>query len=183
MNTKYKKSLKIVTLLISALIIATVSATVYYSLSVTGTATVVTVFPVMLDEGTDIGSGSVNSDGNGATLVISAYPGVKLTYENVLIVRNTGSTTPSVKLRHISISNTSATEFAYITIYLLDEASVQKGYINYTGAAASFTVTVSSSFTQMDANDNWVIKVETQAISGATNGATAAISIAIDVQE
>jgi hypothetical protein len=181
MNAKYKKSLKIVTLLISALIISTASATIYYTLNVAGTATVTDSPTVQLVAGSDLSGATVT--GVSATLAIDALPDVTLIYEEALVVDNTGTGTPLIRLRHVSISNTSATEFEFINIVLLDDGAVQKGYINYTGAAATFTVSVSSSFEQMDSNDDWTIRIETKAVSGATNGQTADISIAVDVQE
>jgi hypothetical protein len=181
MNTKYKKSLKIVTLLISALLIATASATIYYSLSVDGTATVDDTYPVALVAGADIGGGSVTG-GRTATLAVSAYLGVTLTYENVLTVDN-GATTPSVRLRHVSIDDTYADDFVFINIVLLDGSGNQKGYLNYTVSGSASVLTSDTDWEAMAADANWNIRIETQAAATATNGHTADIAIAIDVQE
>jgi hypothetical protein len=180
MKLNFKKSLKIMTLLISALIISTASAAIYYSLKVSSTATVTTSPTVKLVIGADLPGATVS--GVSATLPIQALPNVELTYDQALVVDNTAGGTPSIKLTHVSVSSDHDDSFEYIYITLVDDSSTPRGYIHYTVVSGELTADVSSSYVQMDANDNWSIKIQTKAASGATVGHTATIAITVDVQ-
>ncbi|MEM2118512.1 MAG: hypothetical protein QW840_00095 [Candidatus Bathyarchaeia archaeon] len=184
MNVNYKKSLKLVTLLLSAWIISTASAAVYYSMSITGTLS--TAVTVCFNQGTDWPTGSTMGTGNtSVTLALKAYPNTTLTYEKAVNVSNTQSTTPSVKLRHISITNNSAAvgNFTFLNIVLVDNAGVQKGYLNYTVSGNYFISSESTNYEQMDANEEWTIRIETKAEADATAGIDVTLQIAVDVQE
>ncbi len=184
MKINYKKSLKFVILLISTLLIGTVSAAIYYSLSISGTLT--TAVTVCFDHGADWPSGSVMGTGNtSVTLSLKAYPNTTLTYEKAVNVSNTQSGTPSVKLRHISITNgtVDVANFTFLNIVLLDDTGVQKGYLNYTVSGNYFILSESTTYEPMGANDEWTIRIETKAVADATAGITATLNIAVDVQE
>jgi len=184
MKINYRKSLKFVVLLISTLLIGTVSAAIYYSLSISGSLT--TAVTVCFDHGADWPSGSVMGTGNtSVTLSLKAYPNTTLTYEKAVNVSNTQSSTPSVKLRHISITNDTAAvaNFTFLNIVLCDDTGVQKGYLNYTVSGNYFILSESTTYQQMDANDEWTILIETKAVAAATAGVTASLQIAVDVQE
>lgn len=184
MKINWKKSLKLLTLLVSALIIATASAAIYYSLGITGSLT--TAVTVCFDEGEDWPSGSTMGTGNTtAILDLKAYPNTTLTYEKAINVSNTGSTTPSVRLRHVSITNGTADvgNFTYLNVVLLDDTSTQQGYLNYTVSGTDFISAESTTYQQMDANDKWYIQIETKAVAAATAGSAANIEVAVDVQE
>lgn len=184
MKINYKKNLKFITLLVSALLIATASAAIYYSLGISGTVTVAVT--VCFGQGSDWPSGSLMGTGNTTvTLSLKAYPNVTLTYGQALKVNNTGGGTPSVRLRHISITNSSATvaNFTFINIVLLGNGDVQKGYLNYTVVGNDFILSSDTEYDEMGANAVWSIRIETKAKANATAGNYVSLQIAVDVQE
>jgi hypothetical protein len=184
MNVNFKKSLKLLTLLLTSLLIASASAAIYYSLNISGTLT--TAVTVCFGQGSDWPSGSTMGTGNTTvTLSLKAYPNTTLIYEQALKVNNTGSGTPSVKLRHISITNGTATvgNFSFLKIVLLDNLNAQKGYLNYTVTGSNFILTNSTSYQQMAGLAVWKIRIETKAVASATAGRSASLQIAVDVKE
>jgi hypothetical protein len=184
MNINFKKSLKLLTLLLTSLLIASASAAIYYSLNISGTLT--TAVTVCFGQGSDWPSGSTMGTGNTTvTLSLKAYPNTTLIYEQALKVNNTGSGTPSVKLRHISITNGTATvgNFSFLKIVLLDNLNAQKGYLNYTVTGSNFILTNSTSYQQVAGLAVWKIRIETKAVASATAGRSASLQIAVDVKE
>lgn len=184
MKKNPRKAIKFALLLISALLIGTASASIYYSLNISGTVT--TAVTVCFSQGNDWPSGSTMGAGNtSVSLSLKAYPNTTLVYEQALIVNNTGSSTPSVKLRHISITNGTADvgNFTFINIILIDDSGVQKGYLNYTVSGNNFTLASSTNYMPMDAYDDWVIRIETKASANAQAGVSVDLQIAVDVQE
>lgn len=185
MKINYKKSLKLVTLLLTSLLIASASAAIYYSLNISGTVT--TAVTVCFNEGSDWPDGSNMGTGNtSVALSLQAYPNTTLTYEQALeVIETTGSKTPSVRLRHISITNNTVdvANFTFINIVLLDDSSIQQGYLNYTVSGNNFTLTSSTTYQAMDASDVWIIQIETKANATATAGIEADLQIAVDVTE
>ncbi|MEM2972514.1 MAG: hypothetical protein QW270_08890 [Candidatus Bathyarchaeia archaeon] len=184
MKINIKKSLKFITLLISALLIGTASAAIYYSLSISGTIT--TAVTVCFGPGADFPAGSQMGTGNtSVTLALKAYPNTTLTYGEALKINNTQSGTPSVRLRYISITNGTADvgNFAFVNIVLLDDSSVQKGYLNFTVSGNYFILTSDTDYEQMDSSDVWSILIETKATADAQAGISVSLQIAVDVQE
>jgi hypothetical protein len=184
MNVNYKKNLKFVTLLISALLIGTASASIYYALNISGTVTVAVT--VCFGQGSDWPSGSQMGTGNtSVTLSLKAYPNTTLTYGEALKVNNTQNGTPSVRLRHITITNstTDVANFTFINIILLDDGSNQMGYLNYTVSGNDFILTSDTGYDQMSANAVWSIRIETKAEADATAGIDVTLQVAVDVQE
>jgi hypothetical protein len=184
MSINYKRSLKLVFLLLTSLLIASASAAIYYSLNIAGTLT--TAVTVCFDQGTDWPTGSSMGTGNTTvTLALKAYPNTTLSYSQALKVKNTGSGSPDIRLRHVSITNTtnSVANFTFLNIVLLDDASTVMGYLNYTRSGTNFILTSSTSYQSMDASDIWSIRIETKAVAAATAGIVANLQIAVDVQE
>jgi len=185
MKRNARKAIKFITLLVSALLIGTASAAIYYSLNISGTVT--TAVTVCFGQGSDWPSGSTMGTGNtSVSLSLKAYPNTTLIYEQALKVNNTdNSATPSIKLRHISITNNTADvgNFTFIRIVLLDDSSVQKGYLNYTVSGNYFTLDSSTNYETMDASDVWSIRIETKAATNAQAGISINLQIAVDVQE
>jgi hypothetical protein len=175
-----KKPLKLLTLLLTSMLIASASAAVYYSLSMTSTVT--TAAPnVIFVKGADNGTAGVTiTDGSVATLAnLSAYPGIVLTYTDPLRLKNNGSAPCSIKLVPKSFSGPSS-NFTYINFTLVD------GTNNYTLAyigGSSWTPPTETTLQTMDAGAEWPIKVETKAISGAVAGQVVTIVIEVYVEE
>src|SRR3972149_6343929 len=91
----FRKELKLVTLLLTSLLIAGASAQVYYSLSMSSTISVATasVYFVEGDDATAAGV-SLSSDNKSAWLTqLKAYPNVTTTYPDPIKIRNNHTST------------------------------------------------------------------------------------------
>lgn len=183
---RYKRPLKLLTLLLTSMLIATASATVYYSLIMQPSVTI-TAAVVGFKEGDDWdGSWSMGTNNTWCRLALKAYPNATLTYDAPLNLTNTG-TAVTIRLRTDSISPTSGnaavSNFTFINFTLHDETGVIKGSLNYTTSGTDTWSTPSMDFTAMDASDEWYIAIQTKAAAGAEANIKADIVIAVDVEE
>ncbi len=181
----FRKEAKLVTLLLTAMLIASASAAVYYSMSMESTTTI-TTSKVRFDQGTDwngleTGS-SLSSDKTYVFLNITAYPNATLTYDEPIVLNNTDSANQQVRLRHVSINPNNTASVSNFT------------FINFTvNSAYDFDYTTSGDiwsnstmgYQTIPANTEWSVKIETRAVAGATTdgSVTCTIVIAVDVQE
>lgn len=183
MNAKYKKTLKIITLLIAAAFIATASAATYYSLFTSSTVTIATS-PVYLVTGADsTGAGlSIDSPPTSATFSgLIAYPNVTTTYGDAAGVYNSAGTSYQVRLSPETFSNDNADQFKFICFSLVD-GSTTMAYLNYTSDGSTWTEPTATSWQTISSGATWSISIETHAADDATTGSVN-IGIAIDVQE
>ena len=174
---------KLVTLLIASLIIATVSAQVYYSLSVTSTISVAStdVYFMPGTDSTSAGASMGSADNTTITFTnLKAYPGVTTTYSQAAIVRNNASAASyQVRMRPVSLTG-AATNFVFVNFTLV-EGSTTKASLNYTSDTSTWTIPSATSFTSITADTNWSLVVETMAIEGAASDSVD-IVLTIDVQ-
>lgn len=182
MKTNYKKIIKLATLLITSLLITTVSASVYYSLTMSSTVSVATT-DVYFVLGADNGTAGVtlNSDNTTATLsALKAYPNATTTYTDPLRVRNNATSgTTNIRLRPVSLSG-SANHFVFINFTLNDGTNV-KASLNYTSDGSSWTIPSTTGWISIPASTEWYITIETKAKEGATSSSVS-IVIAVDVE-
>jgi len=179
----FRKEMKLVTLLLTSLLIATASAAVYYSLSMKSTISTVAndVYFVL---GTDNAGVSISSDKKSATLAsLKAYANMTLSYDDPIKVRNNNTGTDlNVRLRSVSMpSNVNASYFVFINFTLQTSTKIS---LNYTSNGSSWSVTTSpTAFVTVNANTEYSIVVQTKASETATSGQKANIEIAIDVEQ
>jgi hypothetical protein len=182
-SLKNKKSLKIVTLLVSALLIATVSADVYYSLSMTSTISVA-ANDVYFKSGTDSTAAGATLGADNTTVSftgLKAYPNATTTYSQAVIIRNNATSgTTNIRLRPVSLTGDAA-DFVFVNFTLVDPSLASQGSLNYTSSGGSWTTPSETSFVPISASTEWSVKIETMAAAGATSG-SATIVIAVDVQ-
>jgi len=182
MKTNIKKTLKLLTLLISSLLITTVSASVYYSLTMSSTVSVATT-DVYFVLGADNATAGVtlNSDNTTATLTaLKAYPNATTTYEDPLRVRNNATSgTTNIRLRPVSLSG-SATNFIFIN-FTLTNGTTNYASLNYTSDGNAWTTPPTTSWVPIPANTEWRVTIETKAKEGATSDSVS-IVIAVDVE-
>jgi hypothetical protein len=182
MKINYKKNLKIITLFLSSLLIATVSASVYYSLTMTSTISVATT-NIYFVKGPDNSTAGVvlSSDNKSAQLTtLKAYPNVTTTYDDPIRVKNnatSGST--NIRLRHVSLTG-SAAQFIFINFTLMD-GTTEKANLDYTSNGATWTTPSTTDWSAIPFGEAWTIKIETKAKAGATTDSVT-IVIAVDVQ-
>jgi cellobiose-specific phosphotransferase system component IIC len=116
MKINYKKSLKLITLLMSSLLIASVSASIYYQMFQSGHVTA-TSYTLQWITGTD----SVGLNINGATCSMSSLTapvGGAKNYTDPVRLNNTEATSRTFNLVVVSVTgNTSDLEYIYVRLY------------------------------------------------------------------
>ncbi len=181
-----KKSLKLLLLLVTSMIITTASATVYYGLTMEPRVTV-TGLTVTFTSGDDTPAGSTVQD-EWCRLLLKSYPNATLTYDQAVNLTNTdGSNAHSVRLRHISITPDGSSyvggNFTSIKFYLLNAAGTEQTSFAYTNNGTHWTTPPTTGYYSIPAGNEWTIKAETLSSSGATVGTDCDIQIAVDVEE
>jgi len=174
--------MKFVTLLVMAIIIGTVSATTYYTLSTSSTVTVATS-PVYFVTGTDSTAAglAIETPPTSATFSsLTAYPNVTTTYGDAAGVYNSALSPHGVRLRPVSFSDDNANQFKFIT-FALKDGSTTKAVLNYTSNGVTWTAPSTTSFQTISASATWSLSIETHAADDATSGHVH-IVIAVDVQ-
>ena len=176
-----RKYLDLIVLLMISVFVISVSAGVYYSLEMTSTVDVVgaNVYFVL---GADNGTAGVSISGDGMVgqlTTLEAYPNATTTYDDPIRVRNNGTGSYMIRLRHVDVSG-DASNFVFVNFTLMGTTEVS---LDYTTSGSNWTLpdpqnTTSVSIPQ---DTEWSIKVETKAISGATTG-TATIVMTVDVE-
>lgn len=183
----FRKEMKLVTLLLTSLLIASASAAVYYSMIMQPQVTV-SQASIIFVQGADYPTGS--SWGTNSTwvrLALKAYPNATLTYDKPLNVSNTTGASHTFRLRHVSISPASGTEsvsnFTAINFVIKNTAGASQASFNYTTTGDTWNTPASTSYLTLPASTQWAIYVETKAAAGANTNTAADIEIAVDVQE
>jgi hypothetical protein len=184
----FRKEMKLVTLLLTSLLIATTSAAVYYSLSMQSTITTATT-SVWFEEGVDNATAgvSLNPQKTVATLTgLKAYPNATYTYTDPVRVRNNGSVAYDIRLTPVSLSGND-TEFVFVKFLLRNgtsESSPTLASLNYTCDGSSWTIPNATGWVSIPADEpdtEWAITVITMAKDNAAS-ASVIIEIALDVQ-
>jgi len=183
-----RKEMKLVTLLLTSLLIATASAAVYYSLSMQSTITTATT-SVWFEEGADNATAvvSLSPDKTVATMTgLKAYPNASYTYTDPVRVRNNGSVAYDIRLTPVSLSG-NTTEFVFVKFLLRNgtsESSPTLASLNYTCDGSDWTVPSATDWVSIPATNpdtQWAITVITKAKDNAQS-ASVTIEIAVDVR-
>jgi len=186
-----KKWLKFLTLLLTAMIIATASAAVYYSLSMEPRATI-TDAAVKFVSGTDWPGESIGVNGTWCVVSLKAYPNATLTYDEPLNLSETSGSDRQFRLVHSSItpaSGWSTANWTFINFTIMDESggAVAGGsfdyYVTGSGASATWQTPTMGSDITIPANTMYTIKIETKAAEGAWLNEVVNIVITVDVTE
>jgi len=182
----FKKSAKLLTLLLTSMLIASVSAAVYYSLGMTSTITTATT-NVWFVKGVDNATAGVNlnPDNTTATLTdLKAYPNASFTYVDPLRVRNNDTgTSYNIRLSPVSLSGND-TEFVYVKFSLRNGTSEDNATLvtlDYQCSGSDWTIPSATSWVSIPASTEWSVTVETRAKDSAAS-ASVDIEIAVDVQ-
>lgn len=179
-----KKPVRFLTLLLTAMLIASASAAVYYSLSMESTITVGTTWVKFVSAGDTPALATV--DDAYCSLPLTTYPNATVTYEHAIGVNNTDpGFAHSVRLRHVSVtpdSDPDVGNFTSITFSLLDASNVTQTTFAYTTTGNSWNTPSTTGWYAIPLETEWFIKVETVSPAGASSGVSCTIAIAIDVQ-
>lgn len=175
-----KKPVKFLTLLLTAMLIASASAAVYYSLDMTSTITTAAndVYFVLGPDNSTAGVTIFNSNKSATLDSLSAYPNMTMTYDDPIKVRNNGGVAHTVRLTPVSLSG-NASYFVFINFTLQTSPLAS---LNYTASGGSWTEPSATSFVTVAAGTEYAITVQTKADAAATAGQTANIEIAVDVE-
>jgi hypothetical protein len=184
MNVKYKKSLKIVTLLISSIIIATVAADSYSELFMQGSDITIGSASVTFTAGgntTLLSSTEVSSAGTEITFdqIPDIEPGETVTYEEAVNITNGAGASKTINMAYDSITGTFDTNFDYVNITMIDTDGNPVGdsiQIVSTGS----NVTTTGDQTMADQEEwavRWIIKAKTAATPAATFGITFKVTV------
>jgi hypothetical protein len=176
------KSMKFVTLLLTSMLIASASAAVYYSLSMTSTITTAAndVYFITGADATDAGTSIFNNNKSATLVSLKAYANMTMSYDDPIRVRNNnGATAFNVRLRPVSLSG-DAQYFAFINFTLQTSTMIS---LNYTSNGVSWTTPSTSGWATVNADTSYAIIVQTKASATATSGQTATIEVAIDVEQ
>jgi len=183
-----KKPMKLLTLLLTAMLIATASAATYYSLTMQPRVTVST--PVIkFNSAPDEPDGSTVNDA-WCSLTAKSYPNATLTYEQAVYINNTDdSSAHSFKLTHVSITPTNGTSEVgnWTSIkFLVYNSSGYVFSLNYTVSGTDWILEPSggeTSYYSVPLSTGWWIRLETLSPATATAGKICDIEITVDVQE
>ncbi|MCZ2809578.1 MAG: hypothetical protein O2V44_09515 [Candidatus Bathyarchaeota archaeon] len=181
-----KKPVKFLTLLLTAMLITSASAAVYYSITMEPEVTV-TGLTVTFTDGDDTTTGStVNAAW--CSLALKSYPNATLTYDQAVNLTNTdGSNAHSVQLRHVSITPDGSSyvggNFTSINFYLIAQNATQITAFTYANDGTNWSPPADTGYYLIPQSEEWAIKVETLSPAGATIGTVCNIEIAVDVQE
>jgi len=182
-----RKSIKFLTLLLTSMLVATASATVYYAMLEQSKSTVA-VTPVYFTTGNDSsGILTLGTNNTYASLSLNAYPNATLYYEQA--VNLTATAAKEVRLRHVSISpddgDQSVSNFTSVVFRLIKADSSEVGTLTYTTTDDTWNEPTSPSpanYVAMSAGQEWTIKIEVKAAAYAWVGVSTAIVIAVDVK-
>jgi len=184
-----KKTVKLLTLLLTSLLIASVSAAVYYSMTWEPTITVGTAMVTFTagDDSTPAGFSAGTNNTYCALTGLEAYPNATVTYDQAVNLTNNVAETTDVQLSHVSITppngNNDVANFTSITFYLIDEGGSQQASFAYTTTTTTWNTPADTGYFSMSASVDWTIKVVTVAAAGAYSAVDCTIVIEVDVRD
>jgi len=182
---QFRKSMKFLTLLLTSMLIATASASIYYTMLMQSKATIAVAAVYFTNGGDSSGIYTPGTNNTYASLSISAYPNVTMTYEQAVNI--TATAAKEVRLRHISISpdddDPSVSNFTSVVFRLINSTGSVKGTLTYTTSGDVWSEpTTPTDYEAIGAGEKWTIKIELKAAPGAWIGVSTTIVIAVDVK-
>ena len=178
MNAKYKKSPKIVSLLITAIIIGTVSAASYSELFMYGSNITIGSASVIFTSGLDT---SEVTGGDGIATPYTAVtfdnmtgiePGENRTYEQAVNITNNAAVTKTISIDYVTLTGDFAANFDYLNITMIDAGGAPKGNsIKLFPTGSSESNSTSTGNQNISAGEvwavRWIIKAKTEAPGGS----------------
>jgi hypothetical protein len=183
MNAKYKKTLKIVSLLITSIIIATGSVHAYSQLFMYGTITI-TDNRVILVAGTDTPTISNSGIENSGTTVnfdnINIAVDEILTYDDAVSIQNNAGSDKDIILDVTDVAGQFSANFDYIYITVNDTTTAQQG--NQIKILPSGSNTTSTGTFSITNGETWTVQWIIKASVDATPAASIDITVQLTVQ-
>lgn len=183
----FRKEMKLVTLLLTSLLIASVSAATYLSLTMTSTVSVYRS-NVYFVEGTDNATAGailkLDSTNTTATITgLRAYPNATFTYENVTLVRNNATSGSPTQIRLRPDVNPSANpdDFVYVNFLLNATNLIDRRWLNFTSNGVdTWSNTDTTEWVTIPLSTQWSLVIMTKATATATAGNSVTITIKVD---
>jgi hypothetical protein len=178
--------MKLVTLLLTSMLIATVSAATYLSLTMTSTVQVYSS-NVYFIEGSDNGTAgavlTLDSTNTTATITgLRAYPNATFTYENVTLVRNNATSgTTQIRLSPDVNPSSNPEDFAYVKFLLNATNPADRRWLNFTSNGSTWSNTGTTLWVTIPTSTQWSLVIMTKATTGATAGDSVTINVKVDV--
>jgi len=185
MNANAKKSLKIIALLATSLLISFVSAETYTELFMNGTPITIGSAGVKFTTGTNTttmgGGDAINTQGTEVTFdaIPAIEPGQTITYDQAVNITNNSGATKTLNVSLYSLTGTFSTNFDYVNITVLNAAGVTQGSnIELVGTGSNTTSTGSLSISNGDIwIVRWIIKTRTDATDGQSINLTLKVKV------
>jgi hypothetical protein len=185
MNAKYKKSLKIVTLLISSIIVATVSAQAYSELFIYGSSITIGTASVTFTSGDNTtqlgGADAINTAGTIATFdtIPNIAPGEAVVYDEAVNLTNAAGASKTITIDVDSLTGNFSTNFDYLNITMIaGDGSTKGNVIKIVSTGSNVTSTGGQAMTD---GEVWAIKWELKAKADATIGEYFTIALKVTV--
>jgi len=183
----FKRSAKLLALLLTSMLIATVSAITYLQLTMSSTVAVYksnVYFVIGSDDGTK--GLTVTLDGTNTTATLTglrAYPNASFTYSDPVKVRNNATAIPNPQIRLAPDVNPSANpeDFVYVKFLLNATAVGDRRWLNYTSNGSTWSNTGTTAWVTIPFSTQWSIAVITKATAGASENHSVTITIKVDV--
>lgn len=180
------KPLKLLVILMLWMVMATVSAAVYYSLTAEAEVTV-TGLTVKFTNGDDTPAGSTVYDA-WCGLALKSYPNATLTYDQAVNITNGDiSYGHSIQLSHVSITPDGSSyvggNFTYIYMTIVASNGTEIVSFDYTNDGTDWSPPADTGYYWMLPSEVWTVKVETLSPAGATVDTVCDLVVAVDVQE
>jgi hypothetical protein len=185
MKLNYKKSLKLITLLITSLLISFVSAQSYSELFMHGTPISIGTAKVKFVAGANTttmgGLDAINTAETVVTFdtILAIEPGEIRTYEQAVNITNGATSPKTINISLVSLTGPFSANFEYINITMIDASGTTKGNsIKIVSSGENVTETGG----QQIANGatwriRWIIKAKTSATNGQSINVTFKVKV------
>ena len=165
MNINYKKSLKLITLLISSILIASVSAATYTYMYVQSGQISITTGGLKWFKGSDANVGTTITGNTVTGLSLNVLNGTEQFFNLTLYIKNTDATTPHTFSINVTSSSGATTYFDYMYLKLYDNSTnAYKNQVNLLNLGSS------QSGLTINGNEVWRVSFYTQAKAAYTSG-------------
>jgi hypothetical protein len=187
MKMNYKKSTKLIVLLVSSLLIAFASATTYSELFMHATPISIGTADLIFTPGgntTTMGGGdAINTAATEVTFdsIPAVKPGETRTYEQAVNITNNAGSTKTINMSVYSLTGQFTNNFDYINITIFDAAGTKQG--SSVEIVSSGTNVTETGPISMANGLEWTIKWIIKAKIDATNGQSTSVTLRMKVED
>jgi hypothetical protein len=184
MNINYKKSLKLITLLITSLLIGLASAATYSELFMYGTTISIGTASVRFTDGantTSISTAGISGTGAQVTFdnILAIEAGEIRTYEQAVNITNSAGATKTLNVTVESLTGNFSTNFDYLNITVLNGTGSPQGDSIIVSSGLNVTFTGSLPMTN---NAVWIVRWIIKAKSDATDAESFSVTLKVKVE-